>query len=332
MKSHYYNYVTIMRSRRQPAAAFRVQQNMGRRGFMAAGIDYVQNVKPARISNEYRHFNDHVLKSAKVLEHSLSEFITRSGENLTTNVLLNQTKEIIVMSHRPMDTFRMLRRVRKYDDMTFIHSLNVAILCNAFGHWTDMPQEEVDILTMAGLLHDVGKMKIPEKIIKKPGSLTEEEFSVIKQHPQRGYQILKELPLDERIKKAALMHHERVDGKGYPSGLSAGEIDEFAKIVSIADMYDALTSARVYRGPLCPFEGFQIMKESGNERFDQKYLVPFLEGIAGSYVDSEVILSDGRKAVVKEGNPEDWAMPVVEISGKIVNLLDEKNIFVKEII
>lgn len=299
---------------------------------MAMGIEHVQNAKPARISKEYRHFNNHVLESAKVLEHSLSEFITRSGENLSTNALLNQTKEIIVMSHRPMDTFRMLRRVRKYDDMTFIHSLNVAILCNAFGHWTDMPQEEVDILTLAGLLHDVGKMKIPEKIIKKPSSLTEEEFSVIKQHPQRGYQILRGLPLDERIKNTALMHHERCDGKGYPSGLSAGEIEEFAKIVSIADVYDALTSARVYRGPLCPFEGFQIIKESGSERFEQKYLVPFLEGIAKSYVDSEVILSDGRRAIIKEGNPEDWAMPVVEISGKIVNLMNEENISVKEIV
>lgn len=302
------------------------------RGCMAKGIEFVQNTRPARITREYRHFNANVLESAKVLEHSLSAFITRSGENLTTNVLLNQTKEIIVMSHKPMDTFRMLRQVRKYDDTTFIHSLNVAILCNAFGNWIDMPQEEVDILTLAGLLHDVGKMKIPEQIIKKPSSLTEEEFSVIKQHPQRGYQILKGMPLDERIKKAALMHHEHCDGGGYPHGLSGDEIDEFAKIVSIADVYDALTSARVYRGPLCPFEGFKIMRENGYERFDSKYLFPFLKGISESYVGSSVILSDNRKALIRESNQEDWAMPVVDIGGEIVNLMEEKDIYVKEIV
>lgn len=299
---------------------------------MAKGIEFVQNTRPARITREYRHFNANVLESAKVLEHSLSEFITRSGENLTTNILLNQTKEIIVMSHKPMDTFRMLRRVRKYDDTTFIHSLNVAILCNAFGAWIGMPQEEVDILTLAGLLHDVGKMKIPEQIIKKPSSLTEEEFSVIKQHPQRGYQILKGMPLDERIKRAALMHHERCDGGGYPNGLSGDEIDEFAKIVSIADVYDALTSARIYRGPLCPFEGFQIMKENGYERFDSKYLFSFLEGISESYVGSSVILSDNRKAFIRESNQQDWSMPIVDIGGEIVNLMEEKDIFVKEIV
>lgn len=299
---------------------------------MGKGIEFVKNTKSAKVLKEYRNFNDHVLKSAKVLRHSLSEFITRRGENLSTNVLLNQTKEIIVMSRKPMDTFRILRRVRKYDDMTFIHSLNVAILCNAFGHWNNMPQEEIDVLTLAGLLHDVGKMEIPETIIKKPGALTEEEFSVVKQHPQRGYQILKDTSLDERIKNAALMHHERCDGKGYPNGLSAEEIDEFAKIVSIADVYDALTSARVYRGPLCPFEGFRIIKEGGYERFDSKYLFPFLEGIAESYIGSEVILSDGREAVIREVNKRDLCMPIVEIQGKIVNLADEKNLFVNEIV
>lgn len=299
---------------------------------MARASELIQNTKPARISRDYRHFNDNVLKSAKLLKDSLSQFITMSGENLSTNILLNQTKEIIVMSHRPMDTFRMLRHVRKYDDMTFIHSLNVAILCNSFGQWLHMPQQEIDTLTLAGLLHDVGKMKIPEDIIKKPGSLTEEEFTVIKQHPQRGYQILSEMILDERVKKAALMHHERCDGKGYPDGLHAEDIDEFAKMVSIADVYDALTSARVYRGSLCPFESFQIIEEGGYERFDSKYLVTFLKGISESYVGSEVILSDNRKAVIKESNPQNWSMPIVEIEGQAVNLADEKDVFIKEIV
>ena len=140
------------------------------------------------------------------------------------------------------------------------------------------------------------------------------------------------MSLDERVKNAALMHHERCDGKGYPNGLSAGEIDDFAKIVSIADVYDALTSARVYRGSLCPFESFRIMEEGGFERFHPKYFVTFLQGMSQSYVGSEVILSDDRKAVIKKGNPENWSMPFVEIEGVTVNLADEKDLFVKEII
>ncbi len=282
-------------------------------------------------TREYRHFNENVWKSAKVLENSLSEYITKNGENLSTNILLNHTKEIIWMSDRPQDTFRMLRRVRKYDDMTFIHSLNVAILCNAFGQWMRMPEDELDVLTLAGLLHDVGKMKIPEKIIKKPGTLTKQEFHVIKQHTKRGYQILKNLPLDERIKNAALMHHERCDGKGYPEGLASDEIDDFAKIVAIADVYDALTSARVYRGPLSPFESFQIIRDGGYERFKTEYLFPFMEGITRAYVGSHVLLTDGREAEIAHADPKDYTRPIVRIHGNLVKL-SEEDIGIQEVI
>ena len=128
-------------------------------------------------------------------------------------------------------------------------------------------------------------MKIPEEIIKKPGILTEEEYTEIKNHPRRGYNLLKPMKLDERIKKVALMHHERCDGSGYPDGLWGDQIDEFAKIVAIADVYDALTSAMVYRGALCPFEVINmVVEQDGDKRFDPKYLHPFLEGVVKSFI------------------------------------------------
>jgi len=144
-----------------------------------------------RKSISYNKFNENVIQSAKTLEDSLSMFITNADGDLSSNELLNQTKEIIVMSENPIRTFHMMHKIRKYDDATFIHSLNVAILCNMFGHWINMPQDDLDVLTLAGLLHDVGKMKIPEEIIKKPGILTEEEYTEIKNHPRRGYNLLK---------------------------------------------------------------------------------------------------------------------------------------------
>ena len=102
------------------------------------------------------------------------------------------------------------------------------------------------------------------------------------------------MKLDERIKKVALMHHERCDGSGYPDGLRGDQIDEFAKIVAIADVYDALTSARVYRGALCPFEVINmVVEQDGDKRFDPKYLHPFLEGGVKSFIGCEVVLSDG---------------------------------------
>lgn len=285
---------------------------------------------PARKSRDYRLFNERVIKSAQLLEKSLSEYIVREDEDLNTNKLLKETREIIALSDDPVHTFRMLRRVRRYDDLTYIHSLNVAILCHEFANWMHMPEEEQDILTLAGLLHDVGKMGTPGKIIKKAGLLTEEEYELIKQHPQKGYDFLKKHPLDERIMNAALMHHERCDGSGYPQGLKADEIDDFAKIVAIADYYDALTSARVYREPHCPFEVFRMLQQE-QDKFDSTYLAVFMEGVASFYIGCEVVLSNQKRARMVDTNPTDQSNPIVKMDGLIVNLAMAPDVDVKEI-
>jgi len=285
---------------------------------------------PARKSRDYRLFNERVIKSAQLLEKSLSEYILREDEDLNTNKLLKETREIIALSDDPVHTFRMLRRVRRYDDLTYIHSLNVAILCHEFANWMHMPEEEQDILTLAGLLHDVGKMGIPGKIIKKAGLLTDEEYELIKQHPQKGYDFLKKHPLDERIMNAALMHHERCDGSGYPQGLKADEIDDFAKIVAIADYYDALTSARVYREPHCPFEVFRMLQQE-RDKFDSTYLAVFMEGVASFYIGCEVVLSNQKRARMVDTNPTDQSNPIVKMDGLIVNLAMAPDVDVKEI-
>lgn len=285
---------------------------------------------PARKSRDYRLFNERVIKSAQLLEKSLSEYIVREDEDLNTNKLLKETREIIALSDDPVHTFRMLRRVRRYDDLTYIHSLNVAILCHEFANWMHMPEEEQDILTLAGLLHDVGKMGIPGKIIKKAGLLTDEEYELIKQHPQKGYDFLKKHPLDERIMNAVLMHHERCDGSGYPQGLKADEIDDFAKIVAIADYYDALTSARVYREPHCPFEVFRMLQQE-RDKFDSTYLAVFMEGVASFYIGCEVVLSNQKRARMVDTNPTDQSNPIVKMDGLIVNLAMAPDVDVKEI-
>ncbi|MCI5639818.1 MAG: HD-GYP domain-containing protein [Lachnospiraceae bacterium] len=290
-------------------------------------------IEKVRNTGAYCHFNEAVMQSAKLLENSLSSFITNIDEDLTSNDLLNQTKEIIVMSENPLHTFHVLHKIRKYDDATFIHSLNVAILCNLYGQWTNMPQEECDVLTLAGLLHDVGKMKIPEEIIKKPGSLTEEEFNEVKNHPRRGYLLLESLHIDDRIKKAALQHHERCDGSGYPDGLVSEQIDDFAKIVAIADIYDALTSARVYRGPLCPFAVIDMIeKDNQQKKFDSRFLIPFLTGIVRSFIGCEVLLSDGRKAKILKENTDQFAKPIVQIGQEQIDLQNEKECVIQSLI
>ncbi len=278
-----------------------------------------------RQSPEYKEFNKNVVESAKVLQDSLSSFITRENDDINTNMLLNQTKDTIAASRNPLHTFHMLQSMRDYDDATFIHSLNVSIICNAFGTWLGLSQKENDILTLAGLLHDVGKLKIPDTIIKKPGSLTEAEFAMVKLHPRRGYAILKNLPVDPRIRNAALMHHERCDGSGYPSGLKADQIDDMAKIIAIADIYDAMTSARVYRGPLCPFDVISVFENEGYQRFDPHYQMVFLNNIVDSYVNNTVRLTDGREGEIVMINQNKLSKPIVRVGDEFVDLSKKEN-------
>ena len=155
--------------------------------------------------------------------------------------LLKETRNSIEM-------FDMLHNMRSVDDSIYAHSLNVALITGMLGKWLKMSKEDFDLLILAALLHDIGKAKIPPEILNKPGKYTDEEFALVRKHPTLGYEILLQYPrLDNRVKNAALMHHERCDGSGYPQNLKGTEIDDFAQIIAIADVYDALVSERVYK-------------------------------------------------------------------------------------
>lgn len=150
---------------------------------------------------------------------------------------------------------------------------------------------------LCGLLHDIGKLKIPAEIIQKPGKLTDEEFDLIRSHPKLGYDILRSKNLDDRIKLAALQHHERYDGKGYPRQLAGIEINEYASIVAIADVYDAMTSNRIYRKGICPFTVISMF-EKEKDLYNPHYLYLFMKRLVEAYVNTEVILSNNERGKI----------------------------------
>lgn len=227
----------------------------------------------------------------------------------------------------------MLMCIRDLDDMTYVHSLNVSLICNLFGCWLKLPKEECDNLILAGLLHDIGKMMVPKVLLTKPDKLTPAEFTAVKAHSLYGYNILKNLPLTPPVKLAALMHHERCDGTGYPMGLTADKIDSFAKIVAIADVYDAMTAARVYRGPICPLEVIGLFESEGLKKYDPKYLLTFLEGVMYTYLHHTVILSTGEKAEIIMLNRGTISRPVVRTeSNQFIDLAKNPSITILGII
>lgn len=180
------------------------------------------------------------------------------------------------------------------------------------GEWLNITGEDLEDLTLAGLLHDIGKCLVDPELLNKP-SLTDEEFRYVKEHPNLGLKILTDSnsQIDKRIRSAVLMHHERCDGSGYPSGRKGDTITDFAKIVAIADVYDAMTSKRCYRKGICPFEVIATFERKGFERYETKYLLPFLHHIIDTYIGNSVLLNDGSTGKIIMINRQFLSRPVV---------------------
>jgi putative nucleotidyltransferase with HDIG domain len=227
----------------------------------------------------------------------------------------------------------MLNNMRTVDDSIYAHCLNVALISRMIGRWLRFDSKELNTLTLAGLLHDIGKAMIPEEILNKPGSLTDEEFELIKSHTRLGYDVLKYQDIDLRIKNAALMHHERCDGSGYPSGLMDDEIEEFAMIIAIADVYDAMTAARSYRAPLCAFQVISNFERDGFQKYHTQYLLTFLKRIAATYQNNRVVLNDGRGCKIVMLNQNDLSRPIVQFDDKsCLDLSTNRNLYITAII
>jgi putative nucleotidyltransferase with HDIG domain len=206
-------------------------------------ISYAEKLKA---SPDYQAFKEEFKENLDKLEFSLNALVEKNAEFDAQN-LLADTLGLIQNRKSPGGIMDMILHMHDYDDCAYSHSLNVALICNIFAGWLRFSDADKELATACGLFHDVGKLQIPQEIIKKPGKLTAEEYKLVKTHTLESYKMLSQYNLPDEVKNAALMHHERCDGSGYPMGLRADQIDSHAKIVAIADVYEAMTSARVYR-------------------------------------------------------------------------------------
>lgn len=281
-------------------------------------------------TEEFSLFEEKFSESVDGLKINLNEIVTKNIE-VDSERMLSGVREVISSNVKGHNMFDMLNCMRGYDDQTYVHSMNVALICNVMAKWLGKTDEETDIITLAGLLHDIGKLRIPVRIITKPDKLTNTEFKVIKSHPRMGYEILKDKDIDDRIKNAALMHHERLNGTGYPDKRKGNEIDDTAKIVAIADVYDAMTADRVYRRGVCPFKVIEHF-ERELDIYEPKYMLMFLERIAQTYVSNEVQLTNGEIGKIILINKLSLARPVVMAGSQIYDLSKQKDIEIEKLL
>lgn len=282
-------------------------------------------------SSEFTVFKKVFHKNVTSLHLAINDFIIKN-ETLDTNQLLSETMELFSSHTDTISMFDMLHNQRQIDDSTYAHSINVSVLARMMGIWLEYPEEELNTLTLCGLLHDIGKSAIPNRIIEKPGKLTDEEYGEIKKHPRLGYELLDRLPIDERIKNAALMHHERCDGTGYPAQLTINAIDDFASIISIADVYDAMTADRCYRAGLCPFEVIALFEQEGLSKYKPDFIRIFLKKIADAYIHNDILLNDGRRGEIVLIN-QHLTRPVIQTGPhEFVDLEERLDLYVQAII
>ena len=289
---------------------------------------YSQKLKS---SPEFQRFQVDFTLRSQDLKNCFDAYLSDGG-TVNKEELLSKTISLVSPKQTTLDVFDMLHNMRQVNDSTYAHSLNVAIISRIIGKWLHFSNEELDTLTLAGLLHDIGKTKIPDEVLNKDGKLTDEEFQMIRNHPKYGYDILKSQPLNSHIKKASLMHHERCDGSGYPMGLTMEEIDDYALIIAIADVYDAMTAARSYRAPLCPFEVIAEFEKDGLQKYKPKYILTFLENIANAYQNNRVMLSDGTSARIVLLNHRRLSKPLVQLDDGACIDLEKSPLYIKAII
>ena len=222
------------------------------------------------------------------------------------------------------DIVTMLSIVRDADEYTYSHSVNVGIIAMMFGRWAGLDNKGIKQLLYAGMLHDIGKAKIPDEILNKKGSLTEEEYNIMKMHSVYGYEIIKGCKLlSEKVRRAVLMHHERNNGRGYPFGYKKDKIPFMARVLAIVDTYDAMTSDRIYRGHRPPFEVFRLF-EDDLQSYDILLTRMFMTNMAQYYIGEQVELSDGQKGEIVYINPSSISKPIVKVDNEYINLVNEK--------
>ena len=297
------------------------------KGLTGRGLTAFERV---RQSQEFKEFKKDFEACAEKFHQDIDDIVNRRAP-LDTEKMLSPIYALLKKGKNTNDVFEILHNLRDYDDATYTHCINVALASNILAQWLRWDEKEIELATLSGLFHDIGKLAIPDAIITKPGKLDSQELQVIRTHPAKGYEVLKDLDVSNHVKNAALMHHERCDGSGYPLGLTGPQIDKYAKLVAIIDVYDAMTSARYYREALCPFIAISMFEDEGFQRYDTEMILCFLENIVNTYVLNTVRLNTGEIGEIVFINRTKLSKPTIKIEDSYVDLSKLNGVYIQEL-
>ncbi len=306
-------------------------------------LDEIDNhvYEPTERSVVNRNMEVHVLtgegnipidvKHQKMIDDTKEVFrnIRETGK-LDLERIKNNVEEALPDMIRNNDVLMRLNQLKESDDYTFQHSLRVSILATMVGKWLGYSQVELIELGEAGLLYDIGKMNIPEFIVKKEENVNAEEFELIKKHAQFGYSILlKTQGVSSNIKYAALHHHERMDGSGYPLRLRENQIHDFAKIIMVCDVFDAMITDRPYRKGVSPLLAADYLSWSSGKIFDAEVCYIFIKKLSEYYLGKQVKLSTGETGKIVFIDHNYPTRPLVQVGERFVDLAKDRSVHVE---
>ncbi|WP_426348191.1 HD-GYP domain-containing protein [Alloiococcus sp. CFN-8] len=249
------------------------------------------------------------------------------------NMVRNLSKELLTTDIHQEIMIKNITTVRNLKDYDLRHSINTAILSVLIGRWLGYSPRNLKLLSYAALLHDIGKEKIDEKILYKPGALTENEYNMVKLHSQLGYEILKKIPfLDSSVAIAVLMHHEREDGSGYPFGIKGDSISSYGKIIAIADTFDAMTSNRVYKERISPLSALEEIRDCSFKTLDPKLCHLFIKNMMNLYIGNQILLSNGATGTIIKMDINSISKPLIITDQCFINLSASKDLHIVDII
>ncbi|MCK8061282.1 MULTISPECIES: HD-GYP domain-containing protein [unclassified Fusibacter] len=273
----------------------------------------------------------------KEFKHTLETFKNiytkvRFGSRIAIDEVKKSLEPLVEGILNDNDILGSLRSIEINDEYTFKHSINVSLISSMIGKWMGYDEEKLKLLSVAGLLHDLGKCKVPSEILNKPSRLEDNEFEIMKTHALLGFSILTESGNDNLdILKGILQHHERIDGNGYPNGLRGDAIHEFARIIAVADIFDAMTTDRCYRAKLSAFEVAEELSRLSYDHLDVKIVTLFIQNISKFFVGNRVLLNTGDIGEVIMVNPFAITRPLIKLTSDFIDLSKDYRLQIVEV-
>lgn len=286
-----------------------------------------KNIKPKTIEEIDESFNE--------LSYNV-ESIFKNIQNIQAAGIKEVREFAMSIQTELQHTSSVVKNIVLYGsgiDTIYRHSVNVAALSTLLARWIGLSSEQINLLTYSAILHDFGKTKIDNKILEKQGPLTKKEFEIIKSHPVIAYDFIKKIPfLDKSVSYGALMHHEKLDGSGYPLGLSGNKIHQFAKIIAIADVFDAVNSDRVYKKSKGPFEALEIIQKESIGKLDYGYCEIFIKHVVNYYMGENVLLNNKKVCKIIQVDVNNLERPLLLDENNFLDLKQNKDLYIEKLV